>query len=90
MRKYRKLCPSCNIRKDEDLFDEDLGICRNCSDAAHEAALAECAQRERLKNAPVDERKVRVAEQESNRSGARDVKPPRLYPYPWGPKNGKR
>lgn len=86
MRRTRIECPVCSRRKNEELFDHDLGICLQCAERAHKAALEYSARQERDKNAPVIERKELVDGLEEHRDAERDIKPPRVYPYPWGPK----
>ena len=90
MRKKRIVCPVCNVKKDFDVFDEELDMCLTCAEEAHAAALAECAQRERDKNAPREEKRSITTAQEEHRVSERNIAPPKVYPYPWGPKNGKR
>lgn len=86
MRKLRVQCPVCTRRKYEELFDHDLGICLQCAERAHKAALEYSAKQERDKNAPTEERKTLVEGHEENRVAEREKAPPRVYPYPWGPK----
>jgi hypothetical protein len=75
IKKQRIACPSCGRRKDEDLFDHDVGICVQCSERAHKAALEYSALHGRDRGAHHEAAKALSTDNETNRLADRDRPP---------------